>query len=135
MKRLFTDVIIIITLVFCSALIANELRADRLPLFPDYMNNHSYRTMDLSSLQQDDFKTLKGLLFDARPHELYEKDRYPNAKNFPVSRFDFFCDFYLLNVPTDIPVFIYGRTLSSAFDLELAYLLHRKGYTNITVLM
>jgi hypothetical protein len=132
--HLLLEIILIIIIVIVSALITNGLRADKIPLIPYYGTDTFYQTMTLNDFLQRDKKNLQVIMFDARPHALYKKDHVTLAKNFPVSEFDFFYHLYLANISQDIPIFIYGRTLSNAYDLELVYRLYRKGYKNITVL-
>lgn len=132
--HLLLEIILIIIVVIVSALITNELRADKIPLVPYYVTDTFYHTMSLNDFLQGEKKNLQVVMFDARTHALYKKDHVTAAKNFPVSEFDFFYHLYLANISQDIPIFINGRTLSNAYDLELAYRLYRKGYKNITVL-
>lgn len=133
-KRNFFEIIFILIVVIVSAFISNELRADKLPLLPYYVTNNFYHEMRLNDFHQHEGNDFKGLIFDARPHSMYEKGHVTAAKNFSVSEFDFFYHFHLANVSPDTPIFIYGRTVSNAYDLELAYRLHIKGHKNITVL-
>jgi hypothetical protein len=133
-KRIFFEIILILIVVIFSAFISNELRADKLPLLPYYVTNNFYHKISLNDFHQKEGNDFKGFIFDARPHTMYEKEHVTAAKNFPLSEFDFFYHFHLANVSPDTPIFIYGRTVSNAYDLELAYRLHIKGYRNITVL-
>jgi len=133
LKTILFEINIILVMVIFSALITNEIRADKLPLLPQYVMKSFYREMSLNDFQGD-LRYFQGFIFDARPHGLYQKDHLKFSKNFPIIEFDFFCNFYLTNVSPDSPIYIYGRTVSNAYDLELAHRLYLKGYRNITVL-
>jgi hypothetical protein len=134
-KRMFVEIVVILITVIVSAFIYNELRADKLPILPHYDKGGFYRTMSLNDFPYKEGKNFQGYIFDARPHALYEKEHLAPAKNFPVSEFDFFYPFYLTSATLDTPVFVYGRTLSNAYDLELAHRLFLKGFRNVTVLL
>jgi len=88
--HLLLEIILIIIVVIVSALITNELKADKIPLAPYYGADTFYHTMSLNDFLQREKNNLKVVMFDARPHALYKKDHVAAAKNFPVSEFDFF---------------------------------------------
>ncbi len=88
--HLLLEIILIIIVVIVSALITNELRADKIPLVPYYVTDTFYHTMSLNDFLQGEKKNLQVVMFDARTHALYKKDHVTAAKNFPVSEFDFF---------------------------------------------
>lgn len=133
LKTILFEINIILAMVIFSALITNEIRADKLPLLPQYVMKSFYREMSLNDFQGE-LRHFQGFIFDARPHGLYQKDHQKFSKNFPITEFDFFYNFYLTNISPDSPIYIYGRTVSNAYDLELAHRLYLKGYRNITVL-
>jgi len=133
-KRVLFDMIIILVISVFSAVTVNKLRTDSIPLLPPYIHDNFYKKMSLSLFQKEEFENSNRFFFDARPHELYEKNHFIGALNFPVSGFDFFYAFYLAHVSRDVPIFVYGRTLSHAYDLELSYCLYLKGYKNVTVI-
>lgn len=133
-RRVFFDLMIIMCVGIFSGIIVNELRADGVPLLPSYLDSSFYQEMDLNTFKREKCKNARCLIFDARPHEFYEKDHLMGAVNFPPSQFDFFYDFYLADKPPDVLIFVYGRTVSRACDQELAYLLSLKGRKNVTVI-
>jgi hypothetical protein len=133
LKTIIFEINIIFAMVIFSALVTNEIRADKLPLLPQYVMKSFYREISLNDFQGE-LRHFHGFIFDARPHGLYQKDHQKFSKNFPTAEFDFFYRFYLTNVSPDSPIYIYGRTVSNAYDLELAHRLYIKGYRNITVL-
>ncbi len=132
-KILFDIIIILVSGIFIAALV-NGLRADRIPIIPPCMDKGFYQEMKMSVFAQGKIENSRCFIFDARPHELYQKNHLPNAVNFPVLQFDFFYHFYLDNAPLDVPIFIHGKTLSNAYDRELAYRLSLMGYKNVTVI-
>ena len=134
-KKIFFDLMVIAFTGILVAVILNKFRADRVPLIPPYLDNSLYREMKLSTFQRGEFKSSRCFIFDARPHELYHKNHLTGAVNFPVSQFDFFCQLRLADAPPDVPIFIYGRTTSRAYDKELAYRLSLMGYKNVTVIL
>lgn len=134
-KRVLYDMIIIVLISVFSAIVVNNLRSDGIPLFPPYMHGNFYHKMSFDVFQKDMLKNHNRFIFDARPHEIYEKNHLSGALNFPVSGFDFFYDLYLANISRDVPIFIYGRTLSFAYDLELAYGLYLRGHKDIIVIL
>ncbi|MDI6790736.1 MAG: rhodanese-like domain-containing protein [Thermodesulfobacteriota bacterium] len=133
-RRVLVDLMIIMCVGIFSGIIVNELRADGIPLLPTYMDSSFHREMDLNAFKGAKCKNPRCLIFDARPHEFYEKDHLMGAVNFPPVQFDFFHGLYLADVPPDAPIFVYGRTISRACDRELAYLLSLKGHKNVTVI-
>ena len=133
-KKLSTDIIIILTTSTMIALLINELRENKIPLMPPYLNSNNYKEIPLGVFQRGDYKHSRCLIFDARPYKLYEKYHLTGALNFPVSQFDFFYHFHLDSAPPDVPIFVWGRTMSRAFDKELAYRLSLTGHKNVTVI-
>lgn len=133
-KTIFFDLMIIMVTGILIAVVVNRIRADRIPMLPPYMDNSFYGEMKLSTFQQKEFKSSRCLIFDARPHKFYEKNHLTMAMNFPVSEFDFFYHLYLDHASKDVPIFVYGRTLSRAYDLELAHRLSLMGHKNVTVI-
>jgi len=128
------DATIILLTAIVTAILINEQRRDNIPMLPACLNNKFYREIKLSTFTGRYCGDKTCLIFDARPHELYKKNRLEGSLNFPVSQFDFFYKLYLSDTPRDIPIFIYGRTTSQAFDCELAYRLATNGYKNIMVI-
>lgn len=133
-KRLAVDIIIVLITSTIIAFSVNEIRKSKISLLPPHLYNSQYKEMKLSTFQQGDRKNSRCFIFDARPHELYQKNHLEGALNFPVTQFDFFYHFHLADEPLDVPIFVHGRTVSKAFDRELAYCLSSVGYKNITVL-
>ncbi len=134
-KTILFDLIIVTVAAILVAALVNGLRADRIPIIPPCMDKGFYQEMKLSTFQQKEINNSRCLIFDARPHELYQKNHLAKAMNFPVSQFDFFYNLHLADVPLDAPIFIYGGTVSQACDRELAYRLSLKGYKNVTVIL
>lgn len=134
-RNILFDLMVITFTCILVTVILNEFRADRVPLIPPYMDNSLYREMKLSTFQQGEFKSSRCFIFDARPHELYQKNHLAGAVNFPASQFDFFYQLHLADAPPDVPIFIYGRTISRACDKELSYRLSLMGYKNVTVIL
>lgn len=134
-KKIFFDLMVIAFTSIFVAVIVNKLRADGIPLIPPCLDNSLYREIKLSTFQRGEFKSSRCFIFDARPHELYQKNHLAGAVNFPVSQFDFFYQLRLADAPPDVPIFIYGKTISRAYDKELAYRLSLMGYKNVTVLL
>jgi len=134
-KTLYIDIIIVLISSTIIALLFNEFRESKIPLFPQHLFSKQCSVMKLSAFQQVRYRNSQCLIFDARPHEFYKKNHMEGALNFPVSQFDFFYNFYLRDIPSDIPIFICGRTRSHASDKELAYHLSLMGYKNVTVIL
>ncbi len=134
-KLILFEMIIVTVATILVATLVNGLRADKVPMLPPYLDNSLYGEMKLSTFQQKEIINSNCLIFDARPHELYQKNHLANAKNFPVSQFDFFYNLHLTGVPLDTPIYIYGGTFSQAYNRELAYRLYLKGYKNVTVIL
>ncbi|MEW6570417.1 MAG: hypothetical protein AB1390_04485 [Nitrospirota bacterium] len=132
-KRIVIDLLIVLAICTSSAIAVNELRADKIPLLPAYLKNNFYQTVSLQEFLKDESFMSHCLLFDARPHMYYAKDSLTVAKNFPVTDFDFFYHLYLPEGSSDTPIFVYGRTLSRACDLELAHRLSLKGHKHIVI--
>jgi len=133
-KRVLFDLMIITCVGILSGIVVNELRADGIPLLPAYIDSSFHREMDLNAFKREKCKNSRCLVFDARPHEFYEKDHLMEAVNFPTAQFEFFYGLYLADAPPDTPIFVYGRTISRACDRELAYLLALKGHKNVTLI-
>lgn len=129
-KRIAVGLAIIIPVSVISGLAANALREHPLPLFPAYLQNHNIKRFDVHGGMMGRFR---GLLIDARPNHLFQECQIPEAFNFPPGKFDFFYGLYLSNISKEVPIFIYGRTYSRAFDEDLADQLFQRGYKDITV--
>jgi len=134
-KAVLFDLLIVTVAAILIAALVNGLRADRIPIIPPCMDKGFYQEMKMSAFAQGEIKNSRCFIFDARPHELYQKNHLPNAVNFPVSQFDFFYHLHLAEVPLDTPILVYGRTVSQVCDRELAYRLSLKGYKNVTVIL
>ncbi len=133
-RNIWLDLTIIVAVAVCSGLAVNEIRAHGVPILPPSAEGGHYREMDLSAVRSELARNPRVVIFDARPHELYQKNHVAGALNFPVSQFDFFYDYYLGDAPSDTPIFVCGRTFSRALDQELAYRLSQKGHKNVTLL-
>ena len=129
-KRTILGLIVTIPFSIFTGIAGNTFREQPLPLFPEYLVNHSINHIDVHAGAMSEFR---GFLVDARPHPTYQKCYIPEAFNFPPDKFDFFYGMYFSHVSKEVPIFIYGRTYSRAFDEQLAHQLLLRGHKNVTV--
>lgn len=129
-KKVLLGLIIIVPVSVLIGITTNAFRGQGMPLIPQYMRGDVIKRIDTNNGGMGMFR---GLLVDARPNQLYKRCHIPEAFNFPPGEFNFFYGLYFSGVPKDVPLFIYGRTLSRAYDEQLANQLYLKGHHDVTV--
>ncbi len=134
-KILLCDILLVIFISVVLSFIINLFRTNKIQLIPSYLHADLYKSISLKEIEGFRCDSYDCFVFDARPHEMFLEDRPVNSFNFPVEEFDFFYGLYLANASKDSRIFIYGRTLSRAYDLELAHNLFLKGFNNITIVI
>jgi rhodanese-related sulfurtransferase len=132
-KKVIPGLIIILSLGIFTSLSTNLLRKDGIPVLPEYMWSEASGQIKRADFENGQTASLGGVLVDARPNDLYRKCHGERALNLPLENFDFFYGLRFSNVSIDKPVFIYGRSLSRAYDQQAAHRLLEKGHSNITI--
>jgi hypothetical protein len=133
-KKVLTGLVGLWIVSLVSGLTSSAVRDGKVAFIPDYLwNKPSSGEIKQPGPSSGIMAQFRGLLIDARPNQFYRACHVPEAFNFPPIKFDFFYGLYFSGVSKTLPIFVYGRTYSHAFDKELAYQLLQKGHLNITV--
>lgn len=77
----------------------------------------------------------KAQIVDARPKPLFDQLRIAGAKNLEPKLFDFSYDLALGEVDLDVPVIVYGRTISKRYDEAVAAKLAARGHETVSVVL
>lgn len=132
-KRVIPGLILILSLGTFTSLATNFLRKDGIPLLPEYLWSEAQEKIKSADVENGQIEILGGVLVDARPNNLYRQCHAEGALNLPLENFDFFYGLRFSNISIDEPVFIYGRSLSRAYDQQVAHRFVEKGHSNITI--
>lgn len=79
-------------------------------------------------------ETRKAVIVDARPVEFYKQRHIAGAQNLPPALFDFVYMMRFSRLDPQLPVVVYGRTISRHYDEEIAFQLMQRGHQNVSVM-
>ncbi|NJB66376.1 rhodanese-related sulfurtransferase [Desulfobaculum xiamenense] len=126
------DFVFVLIVSLCLGLLFNSVSPNRVDILPQSWFRSEAMRMDV-----DEAKATHdaGVLFiDARPAEFFRKGRIRGAVNVPANLFDFIYSMRLAARSRDERIVVYGHTVSSAYDDDVAHLLFGRGFTNVSVL-
>ena len=74
------------------------------------------------------------LFIDAMPSSFFEREHIKGAVNLPLALFDIMYMMELSETDKEKPIYVYGRTISSLYDEEVAKKLIMRGHKNTRIL-
>jgi rhodanese-related sulfurtransferase len=127
------DFVLVLSVAFVIGVLFNFSNPNRISLLPTELLKTP--PPEISFVKTQEMLVDPGLiLIDARPPEFFDQKRVPGAINLPPALFDFVYSMRLSGLDITEPLFIYGRTLSKRYDLEVASALRIRGHTNVMIL-
>lgn len=135
-QKVILGLVIIFSLGVASGLISNAFNEKGIPVLPQILWSGAVGEIKRMDINDGDAVKFNGFVIDARPSPLYEECHVQEALNFPPGNFDFFYGLHFSDLSKefkDLPIFIYGRSLSRAYDQQLGHKLLQKGHSNITI--
>ena len=132
-KLSWFDFLIIIGLTVVFALVFNQSNPNGISVFPK-----SFSDLDASkvppSVAVESYERGDAVFVDAMPSNFYEQEHIAGAVNIPVALFDFMYMMTLGGEEKTKEVIVYGRTISSRYDANIASKLVLRGHKNIKIL-
>jgi rhodanese-related sulfurtransferase len=127
------DVIMILLASILLALLFNSANPGGIPLIPHALLQPSPPSV---SLQKALTSTKNGsaVLVDARPVEFFRQGSLPGAVNLPLPLFEFVYSMKLASLPPETDFLVFGRTISSHYDTEVALKLTAMGHENVFII-
>ncbi len=127
------DFSVIFFLSLLGGIIFNYSNPNGINLTPEFMEIEAI--LSVTPSQAIGFHGDEGTLFvDARPSTLYQQEHIAGAVNIPLSIFDIMYMMKLSEIDRNKRVIVYGRTISSLYDKEMARKLNLRGHDNIMIL-
>lgn len=127
------DFVLILVLSLVIGLVFNFSNPAGVPLIPDAWRRPPLETIDAEWLRLR-VESESTLVVDARPAPLYRKAHIRDAVNLPRALFDFVYAMRFSNLPPDTNIVVYGRTISSHYDEDVASMLRERGFSKVMVL-
>jgi len=127
------DFALILLLALVIGLAFNFSNPAGVALVPAAWTREPLPTIDAQWLR---LKTEGGatLVVDARPVEMFRRAHVRGAVNLPRSLFDFVYAMRLANLDPATRIVVYGRTVSSRYDEDVAAMLRNRGFASVAVL-
>lgn len=132
-KLSWFDFIIIIGLSVVFALIFNQSNPNAIPIFPKSFSDLEASEVSVVAAMEA-YGRGDALFVDARPSNFYDQEHIAGALNVPLGLFDFMYLMTLGNQEKTKGIIVYGRTISSRYDAEIASKLVLRGHKNISLL-
>jgi putative oxidoreductase len=132
------DYLLILGLSLVLALVFNLYNDNQIPLVYSVTTAAGVEEISLEQAVELHRKN-QAIFVDARKSNFYEQTRIKGAMNLPVLFFDLQYPMFQFmleqeEVPKDLPLVVYGGTISRRFDKELANLLEEKSDRQIMLL-
>lgn len=132
------DYVLMVGLSIVFALVFNLYNDNQIPLFYHPVGKDAITEISLSQALEL-YRKNEAVFVDARKNSFFEQRHLKGALSLPVIFFDLMYPMFefmaaQIGGTKDKPVIVYGGTPSRRFDLELASLLHKKGYEKVMVL-
>ncbi len=127
------DFALILVLALVIGLVFNLSNPEGVSLRPASWSREPLPTIDAEwlRLRVDNGSTL---VVDARPAELYARSRVRGAVNLPRSLFEFVYTMRFASLDPEARIVVYGRTVSSLYDEDVAAMLRERGFADVAVL-
>jgi len=132
-KASWIDFFFIFFLSLLGGIIFNYSNPNGINLRPEFMEIEAI--LNVTPSQAVGYHGDEGTLFvDARPSTLYEHEHIAGAVNIPLPLFDIMYMMKLSEMDRNKRIIVYGRTVSSLYDKEMARKLNLRGHENIMIL-
>lgn len=127
------DFVLILALAVVIGLVFNFSNPAGLSLVPASWSREAVPGIDAEWLRLR-MESGAPLILDARPAEFYRRWHLRGAVNMPRALFDFVYSMRLASLDPATRVVVYGRTLSSLYDEDVAAMLRDRGFSDVAVL-
>lgn len=129
----FFDFVILIGFSLLLAFTFNYLNPNAIKLVPDFWADESVPMVrpQAAGLEYD---RAKALFVDARPANFYEEGHIKGAINMPLALFDIMYTLELGAIDRARSIIVYGRSISSLYDEQVARKLLLRGHKNVRIL-
>ncbi|NCC25510.1 MAG: rhodanese-like domain-containing protein [Deltaproteobacteria bacterium] len=127
------DVLFITISSVVLAVLFNYANPSGIPLIPPALLAPSPETVDVDQALAEATNG-SAVIVDARPQELLLAGSLPGSLHVPLPLFDFIYTMRLAPLPARTRFLVYGRTLSSHYDTEVALKLKAMGHDNVAVI-
>ncbi len=132
-KVSLVDFLVIISVSLLCGIIFNLVNPNGVNVLPGSLTEEPISSVSLS-MAIEKHKQGKSLFVDARPVSFYEQGHIKGAVNVPSAIFDLIYMMELSDTEKQKDIIVYGRTLSSLYDLEAAKKLVLRGHKNTMIL-
>jgi rhodanese-related sulfurtransferase len=115
------------------AIVFNQSNPNGIPLFPKFPDRRSIPAIRPAAAMEE-LKRGEAIIVDAGPANFYGKKHIKGSVNMPLSLFDIVYLMTLADEDKGKKIIVYGSTISSPYDLELANKLILRGHKNVSIL-
>jgi len=127
------DFLVIFGLSLLCGIIFNFSNPNGINFIPESWSEEPISSV-ASSMAMAKHKEGKTLFLDARPANFYEKGHISGALNVPLALFDIMYMMEISDVDKTKDIIVYGRTLSSRYDAQVAAKLILRGHKSTMIL-
>ena len=127
------DFFVIIGLSLVLGIVFNLSNPHGIRLIPQSLYAEAVPAVN-ALLAAEKYKEGKTLFVDARPSNLFEQQHVKGAINLPSALFDIMYMMELSGVDKEKEIIVYGRTISSLYDEDIARKLILRGHKNTKIL-
>lgn len=127
------DYLIIISLSLVFSIVFNISNPNGIRIIPKSWSGESLPAAT-PHLAIDHLHNGTALFIDAMPTGFFEREHIKGAVNLPLALFDIVYMLELSDADKEKPIFVYGRTISSLYDEEVARKLIMRGHRNTRIL-
>ncbi len=137
-KVTWLDVVLVLAASVCIGLLFNMANPNSVDVIPPSWLRPASKAVSLDQAKAAYYhRNVAGheaVFVDARPSQLFEEEHIEGAVNLPPSLFDFVYAMNLADMDRDQMIIVYGRTISSRYDEDVAHRLGQQGHTRVMVL-
>jgi len=132
-KLSLLDFVFVGAVILIFAIIFNLSNPNRISVIPKFYDAKEISKVNVSQAKE---KYDKGetLFIDARPSNFFEQEHIKGAISIPLALFDIMYMMELSEVDKEKEIIIYGRSISSLYDEEVARKLVLRGHRNTRIL-
>jgi len=127
------DYLIIFVLSLAFSLVFNFSNPNGIRLMPKSWSGESIPAATLQ-MAIEHHRSGSSLFIDAMPSGFFEREHIKGAVNLPPALFDIMYMLELNETDKEKPIYVYGRTISSLYDEEVAKKLIVRGHKNTRIL-
>lgn len=127
------DFILMVGITIICGILFNLANPNGISFFPELWSEEPIAALTPSTAH---VKSAQGeaIIVDARPSSFYIQEHIIGAINLPSEVFDIAYLMELAHVDKSTEIIVYGRTISSRYDEEVANKLRLRGHKNVTIL-